>query len=94
MDKDYDKLALELAIKNLKDRDKAYKTLSISFIIALVLISLAFVLVGFMNTRSIERVVNLLKDTAIETSDVTIDYGDGEFNGNINQGDDSFNGKN
>ena len=94
MDKDYDKLALELAIKNLKDRDKAYKTLSISFIIALVLISLAFVLVGLMNTRSIERVVNLLKDTAIETSDVTIDYGDGEFNGNINQGDDSFNGKN
>ena len=94
MDKDYDKLALELAIKNLKDRDKAYKTLSISFIIALVLISLAFVLVGLMNTRSIERVVNLLKDTSIETSDVTIDYGDGEFNGNINQGDDSFNGKN
>lgn len=94
MDKDYDKLALELAIKNLKDRDKAYKTLSISFIIALVLISLAFVLVGLMNTRSIERVVNLLKDTSIETSDVTIDYGNGEFNGNINQGDDSFNGKN
>lgn len=94
MDKDYDKLALELAIKNLKDRDKAYKTLSISFIIALVLISLAFVLVGLMNTRSIERVVNLLKDTSIETSDVTIDYGNGEFNNNINQGDDSFNGKN
>ena len=84
-DKELNKLALELAIKSLENKKDESKKIIGAFIVSIAMMLMSFSFIIYLNSKKIDKVVDLVKDRTIETID--IDYGDGEFNGNATLGD-------
>lgn len=91
-DKELNELAFELAIKSLENKKQENKTLIIVLVSCLCCVLIAFSLITYMNCKRIDRVVDMLEGTTVESID--IDSGDGDFNGNATLGDGNIYGKN